>query len=150
MSMSRLVIIHPDSSSGIEWEMTTAKESLSPERLVFVLASWHTLKRYGQQIEYDILRSQLKHLFKVSLPDEFNGAYFLYFTENWTPRFSQPPWYKKWLFTRLSVDSLRSALIPIFKTLHELLIAMPAQGVQPQPPPTHIRWTRAAVACFAS
>lgn len=114
MQISRLVIIHPDNSEGLEWEMRTARQSLAPERLVFVLASWHTLKRYGQQIEYDVLRSKLKHLFKVSLPDEFNGAYFLYFAEDWTPKFSQPPWYKKWVLKKQSVNALRGALNPIF------------------------------------
>lgn len=133
MSISNLVVIHPSSTTGVEWEMATAKQILAPERVVFVLASWLALKKYGRQIEYEILVSQMRDLFGVSLPDNFDGAYFLYFAEDWAPRFSRPPWHKRWLFTGQSVVSLQNALNPIFQNITRVSAARAEQIVAGEP-----------------
>jgi len=123
MRISRFVIIHPGKTDGVAWEMTTAKQTLDPKRLVFVFASWHSLKRYGRQIEYDIFASQLRHIFDISLPEKFNGAYFLYFTSDWSPRFAFPIWYKRWLFRGRSKHALRTSLNRIVKDANNTVAA---------------------------
>ena len=114
MSMSGLVVIHPSNTDGVEWEIAAVKQNVPPERIVFVLASWLSLKRYGRRIEYDLLSAQLKDLMGISLPAKADGYYFLYFTEDWSPQFSRPSWFGRWTSSQ-SIASFRAALKPVFK-----------------------------------
>jgi hypothetical protein len=83
MSMSKLVMIQAGCSPGLEWEIATSVKRLKPEQLIFTFLSWQELDGDARQSKYEEFAMRLKSISHLALPERIDGAYFLYFKQNW-------------------------------------------------------------------
>lgn len=102
MKLSQMVVIQAGHSQGTEWEMVTAIKLLPPERLLFSFVHWQALNSRERQLDYEIFRRQMERLCGFNLPEKINGAYFMYFRNDLTPRFACIKGWKKYLLSRKS------------------------------------------------
>lgn len=102
MKLSQMVVIQAGHSQGTEWEMVTAIKLLPPERLLFSFVHWQALNSRERQLDYEIFRMQVERIYGFNLPEKINGAYFMYFRNDWTPRFACIKGWKKHLLSRKS------------------------------------------------
>jgi hypothetical protein len=110
MKLSQIVVIQAGHSHGTEWEMLTAIKLLNPERLIFSFVHWQTLSRRERQLDYEIFRMQVSRIYRFNLPEKINSAYFMYFRNDWVPRFACIKGWKKYLLSRGSTLTISEAM----------------------------------------
>lgn len=106
MAMSKLVIIQAGCTPGLEWEIATAIKRLKPEQLLFTFLSWQELDGVSRQSKYEVFAGQLKSISSLTLPERINGAYFLYFDQNWKPHLALLSGWKRYFFYLASLPGI--------------------------------------------
>ncbi|HTN50339.1 MAG TPA: hypothetical protein VMK32_13000 [Burkholderiaceae bacterium] len=116
MSRAGLVVLRAGKTDGLWWEVQTAAEIVSPERIVFLLP-------YERE-QYEQFRSRAATIFRHPLPEYPAGKRrgnagsvqgIIYFERDWTPHFRQPEGFyqtpKAWLLV------FRVMFQPVFEQL---------------------------------
>jgi hypothetical protein len=90
IDISRLLVIQPGYTDGLEEEMKIAK-GLPPEKVIYSFLAWQHQGRRWRAAEYQMFSMQVRRIYGCRLPEKVGNAYFLYFTrsgqggEGWTP-----------------------------------------------------------------
>lgn len=94
MSRARVVVIQAGTTDGLLWEINAATRNLNPEQILISLRTKdRPIKLFGRstyQHQYDKFRSLTSQVFRHSLPESVDGATFLGFDGDWTPRLLKP------------------------------------------------------------
>lgn len=119
ISLSSLVIIQPDHSKAIEFELLTLMtlKKDSPQQILFSFLGWQNL--HTRRETYNRFKIVFERISGIRLPPWMNGAYFLYFTSNWEPVFAFPNKLGKHKLWKNTTDpKVLSALLPFFNSMH--------------------------------
>jgi hypothetical protein len=117
MATARVVFLRAYDSDAVLWEMETAKQILTPERLVIVRAAPDAT---DERDNYFLFREKVQRQLGIELPrinsTPIHGSSldgFIYFDEGWTPRYAS----LKGLDERSLRRSVEIALDPVFRRL---------------------------------
>jgi hypothetical protein len=119
ISISKLIIIQPDPSRSMEWELSTvmAMKKSHPSHLLFSFLGWQRLGKAARMERYSRFRLTLERISGIKLPRWADGAYFLFFTSRWEAFLTSPSQTRghlKWKNTR--DPRVLSALLPFFNS----------------------------------
>ena len=82
----QFVIISPDFTPGVVWEILTAFEICGPTRVVFAFFNFeHKGERVYERFRNSILDKSKERNFPVHLPEKLPFSSFLHFDSNWQP-----------------------------------------------------------------
>ncbi|MBX7245927.1 MAG: hypothetical protein K1X53_10545 [Candidatus Sumerlaeaceae bacterium] len=105
MAETRLAIIQPGETRGVEWEIQQAFKALPPEKVLLILVTF-----MGSEPKYDAFRLMFLRMTEIALPAGLCQNLFLSFGPGWQPVLS-PPLYRSpflWPFAGCAVDFSRS------------------------------------------
>lgn len=141
LNISRLVILQPGFTDGLEDEMAMVK-GLPPGKVLYSFLAWQHRGRRWRDEEYGLFSMQVERIYGCSLPAKLGHAYFLYFTkggrdgeEGWTPHLVGLRGWKRFFFwlcswpnviLRLLNSEIAIRLLGLMSPLGRLLSRLPA------------------------
>jgi hypothetical protein len=120
MARSRAVVLAAGGARPLRWALQAAVGTVGPERLVIFLPFSPEPDESGctRLDRYESFRLWAHPCLPKGLPERDEGAYFLYFDADWTPRALVPPRTPFLLgLRRLRVDATNEAILPILDRL---------------------------------
>jgi hypothetical protein len=124
MEISKLVVIHPDLSLGVLWELEAVKRLVQPDKLLISFLHWQA---FGLNSEsYKRFSDTFQQLFGHALPLGRHNTTFVYFESDWSPRsielIPMPPLFNPWIpfipsltySPYIRVSAIREKLMPVF------------------------------------
>jgi hypothetical protein len=111
MSISQLIIIHPDVTPSLLWELEAIKRQHIPEKIIVSFLLWREHKVSFQEALYEKFRKKAEPVLKCSMPKTLEDATFMYFESDWTPRIiTINTWEDRW---SRKVSLIREPLRPL-------------------------------------
>jgi hypothetical protein len=87
LAKAALVVLRAGGTEGFWWEVERVTKKMDPTRLVIFLASWiHDTDGANRENVYQAFRERAQEILPKPLPETGEGASFLLFEEDWTPR----------------------------------------------------------------
>lgn len=109
LKISRLVVIQPGFTDGLEKEMAKVKE-LPTEKVLYSFLGWQHRGRRWKEAEYGLFTMQVERIYGCRLPEKVGNAYFLFFTKGgeggWTPHLVGLKGWKRFFFWLCSWPNL--------------------------------------------
>jgi hypothetical protein len=120
ISIASLVIIQPDLSESIEFELSTVmvNKKNQPSHLLFSFLGWQHLNKRQRREQYGSFKVAFKRISGIDLPVWRNGSYFLFFDSCWEPVLTAPNRSRAHLMWKNTKDPrVLSALLPFFNSM---------------------------------
>lgn len=93
LQRARAVILHIGVSEGMLWELRDTVATVPPTAVfLHVPRGYSAAGKAAARAEYDHFRAATADVFPRPLPDHRDGAQFVYFEPDWTPRLLAPVW----------------------------------------------------------
>ncbi|HEX2081259.1 MAG TPA: hypothetical protein VHG08_26385 [Longimicrobium sp.] len=93
LQRAEVVILHIGTSGGVRWELKDAVDTVRPTAfLLHVPIGYTATGRAAARAQYQEFKAATIGLFPKPLPDYVDGAQFVYFELDWTPRLLVPVW----------------------------------------------------------
>jgi hypothetical protein len=93
---AQLVLLQPEETEGVWWEIMQAIRALPPEKTLFCLVNYA-----DNQQRYEEFRLRFEDQTGITLPCMIGRHMFLYFTAGWRARLLEPRYYSEFLWPML-------------------------------------------------